>query len=187
MKKYKIFKKNLEKNSFEMLKDNNANEFDFFDVKKATSIYLKILLNYIQSISIIMNLGMKLPFYAKEYFKVYSLFGNVSAQSISFDCFLQDYKIEIPSIYFETFFVISLPYVIIFFSGFILLAIFYFFKKNKPKLYKFVVIIIVSSILLQPTIIKMIYKNMVCRKLNLNLLLTASLELNCDSNSHKEW
>lgn len=187
MQKFNILIKTLKHDNSKMLNDRDFNEFDFFDGKKAASTYLKIFLNYIQSISIVLNLGMKFPFYAKEYFKVYSIFGNVSSQTISFDCFLQDYQINIQAIYFETFFSIGLPYVITFSSGFILIAIFYFWKKKKFEIHKFVAIIIVSSIFLQPTIITMLYKNMVCKKLNSNSLLTTNLEIDCDSYSHKQW
>lgn len=166
--------------------ENNENEFELFNHKKTVSIYLKILLNYIQLISIIQSMEMKWPYYAKEYFGAYSNFGSVSTQTISFECLLHHYAIDIQPIYFETFFSIILPY-LTFIFGFFIVRIFLFLKRKRRDSHRFVVIVIVSSIFLQPTIIKMLYKNLICKRINSQSMLTANLMIDCDASDHKKW
>ena len=61
-----------------------------FSPQKGVSVYLKILLNYLQMISIIESLQLKWPIYVQNYLNVYANIGGVSTEVLSLDCFLQD-------------------------------------------------------------------------------------------------
>jgi hypothetical protein len=162
-----------------------TNENEAFDAKKGVSIYMKIMLNYIQSIAIIQSLELKWPFYVESYLNTYSTAGSVSTQTISLDCMINDYQIDIQAIYLETLFSSFLPFFCFFCSG-IALASVYFVKKKSQKI-RFIVIVIVGSIFLQPMIIKILFKNLVCKKINNKSYLVQNLKIDCDSDSHLNW
>lgn len=156
-----------------------------FDIKKGVSIYLKIILNYIQSISIIQSLELKWPFYVKSYMNVYNNAGSVSTQVISLDCMVNDYDLNIEMIYASTVFSIILPFFCFFISFFALTTV-YFLTKKSQKI-RFIVIVIVGSIFLQPTIIKILFENLICKKINGISYLSSNLKIECDSDSHINW
>ena len=164
---------------------NNDGGDDMFDMKKGVSIYLKIMLNYIQSISIIQSLELKWPFYVKSYMNVYSNAGSVSTQVISLDCMVNDYNIDVETIYAETVFSITLPF-LCFFISFFALATVYLIKKKSQKI-RFIVIVIVGSIFLQPMILKILFKNLVCKQINEISYLAGNLKIKCDSSEHINW
>ena len=161
-----------------------------FDSKKEISVYLKILLNYLQMISIIQSLELKWPFYVSNYLNIYSNLGGVSTQIISFDCLLQDSNIEIESIYIQTILAIILPFAI-FLISIIALGVKYFrnikIKKQQSQKTRFVVVVIVVSIFLQPSIIKTLFDNITCKQIDDSKYLKANFLINCESSSQKTW
>ena len=172
--------------SMKVVKDaTNDRGDDMFDMKKGVSIYLKIMLNYIQSISIIQSLELKWPYYVKSYMNVYSNAGSVSTQVISLDCMVNDYNIHVETIYAETVFSIILPF-LCFLISFIALCIVHVITKKSQKI-RFIVIVIVGSIFLQPMIIKILFKNLVCKQINETSFLISNLKIQCDSDSHINW
>lgn len=179
------------KNSSKTEKENKkfiSDEENIFDIKKGVTIYLKILLNYLQLISIIQNFDLKWPFYVKEYLNIYSSVGNLSDQSISFECLLADYGISVQPIYFQTFFMILIPFITYLFSFILLYIKIVIFHKNRKELStKFIVILIVSSIFLQPNLIKFLYKNLICKKIDDDYLLIQNYNINCNSDTHSKW
>ena len=179
---------NIEKENSKNVNEVNNEDSDIFDIKKGVTIYLKILLNYLQLISIIHSFDLKWPFYVKEYLNIYSSAGNLSDQAISFECLLFDYEISIKPVYFQTCFTILIPfttYLLAFILLFLKLVLFH--KKRRELNTKFVVIVIVSSIFLQPNIIKVLYKNLICKKIDDDYLLTHNYSINCNSDSHSKW
>ena len=180
-----LIKKLTSHATMKTVKDSNNKEDDMFDMKKGVSIYLKIMLNYIQSISIIQSLELKWPYYVKSYMNVYSNAGSVSTQVISLDCMVNDYNINVETIYAETVFSIILPF-FCFFISFVALSTVYLIRKKSQKI-RFIVIVIVGSIFLQPTILKILFKNLVCKKINEISYLSANLKIKCDSDSHVNW
>ena len=156
------------------------------DIKKATSIYLKILVNYLQLIVIIQNLEIKWPSHVKNYFNFYENFGTVSTQGISFDCILKDYDYNIETIYVETIFDTLLPGITLIFAGSIL-TVFHIYNKKSNQTIRFIVIMIVSSIYLQPAIIKILYANLVCKTIDNASFLKVNLSINCNTDTRNKW
>lgn len=156
-----------------------------FDVKKGMSVYLKILMNYLQMVSIIQSLDLQWPFYVQNYLNVYSNIGGVSTQILSFDCLLQDYNINTKSIYIQTVLTIFLPYGVFLISMFILGLIYLY--KRKSQLIRFIVIVIVVSIFLQPSIIKVLFDNLTCETIENSSYLVANMLINCNDEDKKTW
>ena len=169
----------LEKKQHEKQRENS------FDAKKDMSIYLKIFMNYIQMISIINSLELKWPFYVKNYLNVFSNMGGISTQVLSIDCLLQDYGIETKAIYIQTLLILILPFAIFFLSFLFLSCL--FLKQKKTQQTRFIVILIVVSIFLQPTIIKGLFDNFSCEKIENNQFLKVNRLIDCKSNFHKQW
>ena len=64
------------------------------ELRKGMSIYMKILLNYLQMLTIVQSFDLKWPFYVKNYLNFFaSVGGGISPQVISVDCLLNDYNI----------------------------------------------------------------------------------------------
>lgn len=165
---------------------SNIGEESSFDIKKGLSIYLKILLNYLQLISIVENLELKWPFYAKSYLNVYTNMGSVSTQTVSLECILNDLEYNVESLYVETIFSILLPF-ITFFIALSSLIVLHFLTRRAKQTTRFIVIVIVASIFLQPTIVKMLYKNMICKKIDSDYFLSANLQIECESDDRNKW
>ena len=167
---------------------SSGKDIDFFDFKKGVSIYLKIMLNYLQLISIIQNIDLRWPFYAKTYFDVYKNMGGVSTQTVSLECILNDLDYNMESLYVETIFSISLPFLTFFFALiFIILVQMLNNHKKQHILRRLIVVLIVSSIFLQPNIINMLYKNMVCKKIDSEYFLSSKMTIKCYSDDRTNW
>ena len=164
---------------------NSSQTHRTFDPKKGMSVYLKILLNYLQMVSIIENMELKWPFYVRNYLNVYSNIGGVSTQILSFDCLLQDYNIMTESIYISTALTLIMPFAIFLVSMIVLGVI--FMRKKKSQKIRFIVIVIVVSIFLQPSIIKTLFDNITCETIDDSSYLKANLLINCDTTSQKQW
>ena len=139
-------------------------------------------------VSIIQGMELKWPFYVRNYLNVYSNVGGVSTQILSFDCLLQDYNITTESIYIQTVLTLILPFAIFFISMISLFLIFLRTKKTKTQQnIRFIVIVIVVSIFLQPSIIKVLFDNLTCEKIEDSNYLKINLLINCDSSYQNEW
>lgn len=150
-----------------------------------SSIYLKILLNYFHSISIIDNFNLKWPLNAKNYLNIFDFAGNLSSNTFSFECVLIDYNIQMRIPYFKTLFFSLLPIFMNVISSFILFLL--YMRSGKSQRNRFVVILIVSSIFFQPTMIKILFENMTYINLEGENLLKSYLKQNFDDNSHQFW
>lgn len=168
-----------------MLAKKRKSKSQDFDTKKGLSVYLKVLLNYLQMISIIQSLELKWPFYVRNFLNVYSNIGGVSNQILSVDCLLQHYNIQTESIYIQTVLTLIIPFAIFCVSMIILWVI--YMKNKKPQTIRFIVIVIVVSIFLQPSIIKSLFDNITWEEIDGVSYLKADLLIDCDTNSQKEW
>ena len=155
------------------------------DTKIGLAIQMKIFLNYLQMISIIYSFDLKWPDYVMDYFNIFSFIGGVSTQVISLDCLLQDYQIEIQSIYIQTILNIMMPFNIVFIAGFILTIL--LIKKREFRGIRMIIVTIVVSIFLQPPIIKSLFDNLKCITIEKQNLLYVNMLIDCDSNEHKKW
>ena len=148
------------------------------------SIYMKILLNYFQSMSIIQSLELKWPTIIKDNLNNVSTAGNFS-QGISFQCNLYNFDIQLQEIYFKTVFLSILPFFLV-----LIMSIFLFAKqiyKRKSQFIRFFVILIVSSIFWQPNIIKISFDSLKCKEVDLDFFLKANLNINCNDYGFFLW
>lgn len=160
---------------------NSANH-----LRKGLSIYMKILLNYLQMLSIIQSFELNWPFYARSYFNFFSsVGGGISTQVISIDCLLNDYQLDVVALYGQTLIISVLPF-IIYIAAAIVLGMIYLFKKKGQSI-RFIVIVIVTSVFLQPNIIKILFDNLSCKTFDNNSYLTHDMSISCDSDSHITW
>ena len=170
------------------MSETKRSAFRTLDTKKEMSVYLKILLNYLQMISIIRSLELKWPFYVGNYLNIYANFGGVSTQILSFDCLLQDYSIETESIYIQTILAVSLPFTIFLISIVALVLLCLKNKKTrKTQKTRFIVVVIVVSIFLQPSIIKTLFDNITCKQIDDSQYLKENFLIDCETNSQKTW
>lgn len=111
--------------------------------------------------------------------------GSFSADTFSFDCFLTDNEIQTSELIFKTIFFSLFPILLN------LISFFFFFslycKTYKPQKNRFIVVYIVSSIFLQPTILKLLFQNLICLKIDGESYLKSNLEENCNTNSYYLW
>lgn len=156
--------------------------------KRGISIYLRILMNYFQSIGLIHNLGLKWPYYVRNFLGFYSNAGSISRKTISIDCILNDYNINVKSIYVQTSFSIMLPF-LSYLIALLILVVQYLFGNRKIKrlITQFIVIIIVSSIFLQPNNIESLFENLVCKNLDQKDYLLSDMSIDCNEKNHKKW
>ena len=161
------------------------NEYSKLKNAGASSIYFKILLNYFQSISIINNFDLKWPYYAKGYVRSFSSAGSFSSDAFSFDCFLYDHEIKTSEIIFKTIFFSLFP-IILNLVSFVFFYLLYW-KTKKSQKNRFIVVYIVSSIFLQPAILKLLFQNLICMKIDDQSYLKSNLEENCNDSSYNLW
>ena len=149
---------------------------------------MKILLNYSQMISIIQSFDLKWPFEVKDLFNVYSNAGGVSPSVVSVDCLVQDANLQTEPIYIQTFVFYLVP-VLVFVIAFLILSVVYYMNHKSQKI-RFVVVIIVTCIFLQPTLVKLLFDNLICKNIDGQSFLQKMLALNCngeDSNNGKKF
>ena len=165
----------------------NNNDKKPAEIKKKTlSIYLKILLNYLQMLSIMQSFELKWPFYVRNYLNFFSsVGGGISAQAISVDCLLEDYDLDIVSLYAQTVVISILPFFVYFVT--ILILGFMYFRTRRSQTVRFVVIVIVVSIFLQPSILKMLFDNLQCKTIEERSFLIQNMGVSCDENSYTSW
>ena len=137
-------------------------------------------------LSIMQGFDLKWPFYVRNYLNFFSsVGGGISAQTISIDCLLEDYQLDVVSLYAQTLFISILPF-LVYLVTILVLAFFYFMTKRSQSI-RFVVVVIVVSIFLQPSIIKMLFDNLSCMSIENNSYLIQNMEISCDSDSHTSW
>lgn len=160
------------------------NEF-YFDIKKATSIYQKILLNYMQMISIVYSMDLKWPFYLRSYLGGYSYIGGASGQALSFDCLLHDYNVDMNKLYASTLIIIIFPLVLIVIASSILFVFYFITQKNQTR--RLFSVIIIFSVFFQSSINQKLFQNITCKQFDEKMYLSAALTIDCDSSDHKSW
>lgn len=158
-------------------------------MKAQMSIFQKIILNYLQSISIIYSLKLKWPFFVYEFLGTFSHVGNASNNMISLDCFVYTYQIVLPSIFLKTVFILILPL----FSIMFIMTIFNIidrFRKNISNinfLNSFLTIIVIICIFFQPSIIQNLFNYFSCRQINGDKYLNLSMKIKCNSDEYNRW
>lgn len=156
-----------------------------FNPKKQVSVFLKIFLNYSQMISILQAFDLKWPIEIKTFFNVYSNAGGISSDVVSFDCLVKDEKFSLDAIYLKTIIFNIIPMSAFCVAFGILLLI--YLQRGKSQTIRFIVVVVVTCIFLQPTIIKLLFDNLICRKIDHRNFLKEKLIVDCDEEGYKQW
>lgn len=163
-----------------------SNESSKISGKKGIAIYLRILMNYFQSIRLVNNIGLKWPYYVRNFLDFYSSAGNISRKTVSIDCLLNNYNLNIKSIYVQTSFSIIFPF-LSYLIALLILLLKLRSRKIQSLFTEFIVIVIVSSIFLQPNIIESIFESIVCKKLDQTDYLLSDMSIYCNEKNHQQW
>ena len=152
---------------------------------KKISVYMKILLNYFQMISFIKSLDVKWPFFVEEYLKSAAFISSVSTSILSIDCLVDQYGIAGEIIHLKAAFSSILPFCLLFL---VLLIMFFQLKfKRKNQFNKTWLAFFVISIFMHPNILQSLFDNVTCLEFGDKQYLQKQLDLDCDSDNHKEW
>ena len=149
--------------------------------RSITSIYLKILVNYLQIVSLTIEFELDWPKLAKKMFSAQRKASSGSEQFLSFDCFISGYL----NPFFGKVFILT----IVPLFCFILSLIFWVIKylKTKPDLIKekFIGTVIVQFFFFYPYIIRLNFLTFYCTKLdNDDYYLNSYMNIKCWESSH---
>lgn len=154
--------------------------------RESASIYIKIILNYIQMMAILSSFDFNWSNHSKNFLNGVSSLGiDFLNNMISFKCLAISYEITTNSFYIQTFLVTILPFLVIFISWLILI-IFSFWKQKSQKI-RFYIIVIIVCVLFQSPIVKILLENTSCINIENISYLKKDTEIFCDSDSHKFW
>ena len=152
--------------------------------KKKIQIYLKIIINYLQVLSIINSYEMKWPSNVSIFMKYYSSF-SMTSSFMSLDCIFYEYNINFEPLYIETMIIIATPFCISL-GGFTIMCFFYY-KKRKSQKIRFVAMYIAINALLQPAVVSKLLENFKCRMINNTCYLLANANIDYNSHFHQKW
>lgn len=153
---------------------------------KSLSIYIRIILNYAQMISIIRSLELKWPYYVENYLNIAGNIGTVSPQLFSLECIISDYNLSIDSIYFKP----MLTFLI--YVAFLFFSIIIFVMRSKVFKHKFqgrniIITTIVLTVFMQPSNIKELSNIFTCQNISGTNYLTEKMSLECYTKDHLNW
>ena len=158
------------------------------NVKRGTSvkfqIYMKLLINHLQIISIINYFQLNWPYDVSIFLNNFS---GVSMASgvVSLSCILFYYDIDIQSIYVETLILLMIP-IFVYLIAFTIF-IFSYLKTKKSQTVRFVSMTIALNILLQPSMIRKLTENVACQQIDDTCYLLSDMEINYFSDFHQKW
>ena len=139
-------------------------------------IYNKILINYLQTISLIKNLDLNWPSVISDFFQAHYVLGNVPAYVYSFEC-LTSKNALIPAIYLQVIFVTITPIV-----GYLVLKLFWFIvsKRKKTSISNhYLTSSLVLFNLLLPTIVNVASKIITCVSVDGTYYISSDLFYQC--------
>ena len=153
-----------------------------FKEQSITSIYFKILLNYIQVVSLTISFNLSWPYLVKKMFEVQGQTAGSSDQLLSVDCFLQG---KIKAFYAKLIILALVPAVCLLFS-----ALFWvIWGKAKQCEYvkeKLVGSIVVQLFFFQPTIIKYNFSLFNCTEITPgDYYVTEDMSIKCWDRNHQ--
>jgi hypothetical protein len=156
-----------------------------FNIKKGGSIYLKILMNYLQIIAIIHSIDLRWPFYTNDFLKANSQAASVTNEVLSFDCIIHDYEIQQEPIHIKAMIGVIMPFVM-FFAIFVMFLL-NFLKTGKSQKNRIIMSLVVLCIFLQPSVLKQLFDNLNCKRIGDEIFLTKQMNLKCNDDSHQKW
>ena len=154
------------------------------ETRKKLQIYIKILINYLQIISIINYFQMNWPYNVSIFLNNFSGFSMASGV-ISLSCILFSYEINVETIYIETMALLMIP-VLIYIITFTILAISYF-QTKKSQTTRFISMSVALNTLLQPSMIRKFIENIACQQIDDKCYLIANMNIDYYSDFHQKW
>ena len=152
-----------------------------YKARSITSIYLKILVNYLQLVALTIGFELDWPKLVRKMFNVQRSAASGSEQFISFDCFLSEY---FNPFYAKVTIFTLIPFICFLFS-LIFWSIKYYRKKTENLKEKFLGTIIVQFFFFYPTLIRMNFLAFYCTELDNNdYYLNSYMNVKCWSGSH---
>ena len=152
--------------------------------RKKIQIYFKIMINYLQIISIINGIHMNWPYNVSIFFSYLSSF-SMSSSVVSLQCIFYAYDIDLEPIYFETIIIILTPFFICF--GSLPLMTYSYLTKKKPQKIKFIAMFIALHAFLQPAIVTKLLENINCNMINNKCYLAIDANIDYNSEFHQKW
>lgn len=150
------------------------------------SVYIKILINYSQTMGLLQKLDLKWPDYVSNIYQSISKFGFISTDILSMDCFIGGIMLDLKGIYIRavaTFF---------FYILFMFLAVsFFFFGKfflhRQNQFNRFILVFLVFSSMIQPTFIQQDSDIFTCKKVDDMNYIVNQMSVECYTNNHNKW
>lgn len=149
------------------------------------SVYLKIMLNYLQMVSFIKSLNVKWPFYADNYLNSMSFLNSVSTSFVNVECLVYQYNINGEILHLKAVFSSLLPFCLFFIV--ILIMIFQRMFLRKSNFKKLWLAFFVISAFMHPDIVRSLFYNISCIDIEDRRYLVQQFDLECDSSHHKRW
>ena len=161
-----------------------------FSPKSLHSIYIKIFTNYLQLVFIVIQLDLEWPPYVIEFFNIQRTTASLSDHLFSIDCYIAIKSLgDIQNVYYTKLVMIAaLPILISVISYF-----YWIFRGSLAESYNFLkrevfTTIIVLFFLVYPTIVKFMFSNFSCVKIDkMSSYLNENSFIECWSLNHKKF
>ena len=154
------------------------------NISKKIQIYFKIMINYLQIISIINSIPMKWPYNVNIFFRYFSSI-SMSSYAVSLQCIFYSYDINLEPIYFETMVIVLMPFFISFWALPMMISSYLIYKK--PQKIRFISMFIALHALLQPPIVTKLLENINCNMINNKCYLASDANIDYNSEYHQKW
>ena len=151
---------------------------------KKLQIYVKILINHLQIISIINYFQLNWPYDVSIFLNNFS---GVSMASgvFSLSCILSHYNLDVHSIYVETAVLLMIP-ILVYLIALTIFALSYFKTKHSQST-RFISMSIALNILLQPSMIRKFSESVTCQQIDNTYYLVSDMEIDYNSDFHQTW
>ncbi|KAL4475557.1 hypothetical protein ABPG72_009246 [Tetrahymena utriculariae] len=154
------------------------------ELNKNLSVYLKILMNYFQLVVIIKNFQINIPLPLINLPQTVSRPVDHAVNTL--DCWVKDWKTDIPYVYFRLIVACIVP--VFYFAFSMILYFFYIFlKKQKPKKYILTSSIIFLFLYLQPDMIERTVSVIACRQIGNKDYMLGDLLYLCHTSEYKKY
>lgn len=149
--------------------------------QRKLAVNIRILLNYMQIISILKFIKFEWPFYFKEYFNIFAYLSYAS-KILSFDCIFEDYDLKIERFYIQSTIFVFFPFIICFICGLVLMLF-----CSKDKIIKLHVCVYVVFTFFLPSAISQQLESIKCKEMDGKSYMVTNLNYQCFTNEHMQW
>jgi len=148
------------------------------------SIYLKILMNYLQLVLLTADFKLNWPEIVQQLFEVQNSAGGVTEQAFSVDCFLADNQSTSSSYYRKMTIMVILPIALVLLS--VLFWTVIAIKKREKRLLtrELAATIVILFFLIHPNLVKMLFSMFSCEAVNGDYWLTVDMAIPCWNSEH---